>query len=191
MQYSDINTLNAVRKDKDVGMRQLFDRYYRPLVLYANEYLKNSAVAEDIVQELFIKLWEDDYLVKIKDGSLGNYLYSAVRNSCYTYNHRRDVMSAARNLDDVDIPVECVADVDEKRIDLVMNEFDKMPVRTRQALECVMLRNLKYREAAEEMGISVNTVKFLLKDGTRRLREGVASVGADILFFFAKCMKAF
>ena len=84
MPQSDKNILDLVHRDKSAGIRQLFGRYYRPLVLYADEYLKDQAAAEDIVQELFVKVWEEDYLLKIANTSLGAYLYSAVRNRCYS-----------------------------------------------------------------------------------------------------------
>lgn len=184
MPQSDKNILDLVHRDKSAGIRQLFGRYYRPLVLYADEYLKDQAAAEDIVQELFVKLWEEDYLLKIANTSLGAYLYSAVRNRCYSYIRQKDVLRGTKELDHVDIPVEWVADVDEERIDRVMKEMEELPDRTRQVVECVMLRNLKYREVAEELGISINTVKFLLKEGTKRLRDRLKILGVDVFFFF-------
>lgn len=184
MPQSDKNILDLVHRDKSAGIRQLFGRYYRPLVLYADEYLKDQAAAEDIVQELFVKLWEEDYLLKIANTSLGAYLYSAVRNRCYSYIRQKDVLCGTKELDHVDIPVEWVADVDEERIDRVMKEMEELPGRTRQVVECVMLRNLKYREVAEELGISINTVKFLLKEGTKRLRDRLKILGVDVFFFF-------
>lgn len=184
MPQLDKNILDLVHRDKSAGIRQLFGRYYRPLVLYADEYLKDQAAAEDIVQELFVKLWEEDYLLKIANTSLGAYLYSAVRNRCYSYIRQKDVLRGTKELDHVDIPVEWVADVDEERIDRVMKEMEELPDRTRQVVECVMLRNLKYREVAEELGISINTVKFLLKEGTKRLRDRLKILGVDVFFFF-------
>ena len=184
MPQSDKNILDLVHRDKSAGIRQLFGRYYRPLVLYADEYLKDQAAAEDIVQELFVKLWEEDYLLKIANTSLGAYLYSAVRNRCYSYIRQKDVLRRTKELDHVDIPVEWVADVDKERIDRVMKEMEELPGRTRQVVECVMLRNLKYREVAEELGISINTVKFLLKEGTKRLRDRLKILGVDVFFFF-------
>lgn len=184
MLQSDKNILDLVRRDKVAGIRQLFHRYYRPLVLYAEEYLRDQAVAEDVVQELFVKLWEEDHLLKIANDSLGAYLYSAVRNRCYSYIRQKDVLRGTKELENVDIPVEWVVDVDEERMDRVMKEIEKLSERTRQVVECVMLRNLKYREAAEELGISINTVKFLLKEGTKRLRDRLTTLGTDIFFFF-------
>ena len=68
MYSSDQDILAFMRKDKTIGIQHLFDRYYRPLVLFADEFLKDSSAAEDLVQDFFVKLWEDDYLLKVAEG---------------------------------------------------------------------------------------------------------------------------
>ena len=75
MGLSDKDILNSIRKDKTAGIQQLFVRYYRPLVLFADEFLKDRLEAEDVVQELFVKLWEDDHLMRVTDVSLASYLF--------------------------------------------------------------------------------------------------------------------
>lgn len=186
MRLSDEDIIVAIRKDKTEGIRLLFGRYYRPLVLYADEYLKDQSAAEDLVQELFVKLWEGDYLLNIVETNLGTYLYSAVRNKCRSYFEKKDVLRGRKELGYVDVPVEFVSGIDEERMDQVMKEVDLLPDRTRQIVECVMLRELKYKEAAAELQISVNTVKFLLNKGVARLRERLAGKNKEILLFFLR-----
>ena len=77
-------------------------------------------------------------------------------------------------------------DINEERMDVVMREVERLPERTRQVVECVMLRGLKYKETAEELDISINTVKFALKEGTKRLRERLVSISLEILFYFLR-----
>ena len=79
MYFSDQDILASMRKDKTIGIQRLFDRYYRPLVLFADEFLKDRSAAEDLVQDFFVKLWEDDYLLKVTASTLGSYLYSEKR----------------------------------------------------------------------------------------------------------------
>lgn len=181
MGLSDKDILNSIRKDKTAGIQQLFVRYYRPLVLFADEFLKDRSEAEDVVQELFVKLWEDDHLMRVTDVSLASYLFSAVRNRAISCLQKKDVLRGRRELEGVEISVEVAADIDEERMEVVMREVDRLPERTRQVVECVMLRGRKYKETAEELNISINTVKFLLKEGTKRLRERIASMGPEIL----------
>ena len=183
MYSSDQDILAFMRKDKTIGIQHLFDRYYRPLVLFADEFLKDSSAAEDLVQDFFVKLWEDDYLLKVAEGALGSYLYSAVRNRAISFLQKKDVLRDSQELGVIDIFVDVVEDIDEERMD---KEVELLPERTRQVVERVMLRGLKYKEAAEELKISINTVKFALKEGTKRLRERLASMGPEVLFYFLR-----
>lgn len=184
MSLSDKNIIELILDDKVSGIKQLFACYYRPLVLYANEYLKDFGIAEDVVQELFIKLWESDNLFEnINPTSLGTYLYTAIKNSCYTYAHKKDVLSNTEEVSQLEMPIESIVDVDEERITQVMAAVEELPERTRHVVDAVMIRDLKYREVAEELGISVNTVKFLLKEGMKRLRSRFSSFDEMILFF--------
>lgn len=186
MYFSDQDILASMRKDKTIGIQRLFDRYYRPLVLFADEFLKDRSAAEDLVQDFFVKLWEDDYLLKVTASTLGSYLYSAVRNRAISFLQRKDVLRNSQELGVIDISVDVVEDIDEERMDIVMKEVELLPERTRQVVERVMLRGLKYKEAAEELKISINTVKFALKEGTKRLRERLASMGPEVLFYFLR-----
>lgn len=168
-------------RDKTEGIHLLFDRYYDALVLYANQYLKDKYKAEDVVQEFFMRLWEDDYLLRVPEKGLAPYLFTSIRNACLTYRNKKDVLRHSEDLTQVDVPVEAFT-VDDERINLILQEIEKLPERSKQVIECVMLKGLKYKETAEQMQISVNTVKFLLKEATRRLRSRLNESGQRILF---------
>lgn len=184
MCQSDSSSSSFVCNEGVAGIRQLFDRYYRPLVLYADEYLKDRCAAEDLVQELFVRLCENNHLLNVPDTAVPAYLYSAVRNRCISYHQKKDVLRGTKELDGVDIPVELVSGVDEDQMERVISEVEKLPERTRQVVECVMLKGMKYKEAANELNISVNTVKFSLREGTKRLRERLKAFGPNVFFFF-------
>ena len=171
MYFSDQDILASMRKDKTIGIQRLFDRYYRPLVLFADEFLKDRSAAEDLVQDFFVKLWEDDYLLKVTASTLGSYLYSAVRNRAISFLQKKDVLRNSQELGVIDISVDVVEDIDEERMDIVMKEVELLPERTRQVVERVMLRGLKYKEAAEELHISVNTLKTHLTRALKQLRK--------------------
>ena len=141
----------------------LFDRYYRPLVLYAGSLIDDDTMAEDLVQEFFVRLWEDDYLKHIEEKALSSYLFSSIRNSCYTYTHKKDVLR---------MRVDYTATVlNQEIVDRVMAVIGRMPEQTRKVVDCVLMRDMKYQDAADELQVSLNTVKTLLRNGMRILRE--------------------
>ena len=154
-------------EDQEKGIRLLFERYYVSLVLYAGNFLHDQQQAEDVVQEFFVRLWEDGRLYRITASSIVPYLFTSVRNSCLTCLKKKDMLKEAEDFRQLQIPVEAFVDLEDDRISKVMGEIALLPERTRLVVESVMLRGKKYKEVALELKISVNTVKFLLKEGVR------------------------
>lgn len=183
----DERILQILRTDKIAGVRLLFDRYYIPLVLWGEQFLHDRAKAEDVVQDFFVRLWEDDYLLKISAPVLSSYLFTAVRNACITLQNKKDTLHKANSLAGVEIPVEAFSEANDERISRVFEEISKLPERTRLVVEEIMLKEKKYKEVAFELGISVNTVKYLLREGTRKLRESLNdSFKSILLIIFGK-----
>lgn len=178
----DQEIISIIKQNKSKGIRLLFDRYYLSLVGYAEHILHDNHSAEDIVQEFYVRLWEDNYLQKIPAEGLPSYLYTAIRNSCITRKSKKSIFDYRQDFTEIEIPVEIFVEINEERERLVLQEIEHLPERMRQVVKCVMLRGLKYKEAAFEMEVSVNTVKFLLKEAMRRLRSALSKHAQQILF---------
>ena len=167
-------------------MKQLYDCFYRPLVLFAHDFLSDREEAEDIVQELFIKLWREEHLLQVSPGSLRPYLYTSVRNACLNYLEKNNRRGSIGELKEHVVPVETAVYIDEERIARVMREIEQLPPRSRQALEYVMLDGMKYKEAAAAMNISVHTVNFLLKEALKKLRQNLSGSVSQLLTLILK-----
>ena len=71
--------------------KNLFEKLYSSLCLFANKYLDNLELSRDIVQDVFIKIWEDK--IEFNDeNTIKSYLYTSVKNRCLYYlkskNHK-------------------------------------------------------------------------------------------------------
>lgn len=183
MRKDDRDILGRFLENRGEGIRMLFERYYRPLVLYAGTLISDDMMAEDLVQEFFVRLWEDDYLERIESKALGSYLFSSVRNSCYTYLHKNDVMRARVDYTSVDVAADSAAALSQEIVDRVTDVIARMPEQTGRVLDCVLMRDMKYQEAADELQVSLNTVKTLLRNGMRLLREELQNEQELILLF--------
>lgn len=89
-----------------------------------------------------------------------------------------DVIEAERIWEDTDFSREEI-------VNRVLQELDKLPPRSREVLECVHLKNMKYAEAAAYLGLSVATVKTLLVRSLKTLRESVS--GSAFLVYVLIC----
>jgi RNA polymerase sigma-70 factor (ECF subfamily) len=70
-------------KDKQ-KFKSLFDSYYTPLCFFANKYLQNMSVSKDLVQEIFVNIWEGKIIIK-SEQSLKSFLYTITKNNCIDY----------------------------------------------------------------------------------------------------------
>lgn len=165
--------MNIFRK---TNFRKRFNEYYPYLCKIANEYVKIADVAEDIVQETFIAVWnrQKDSLPE-KEFAL--YMARAVRNNCISY---------IKNQDNVTISFEDILDKDkffsitedEMTENTTHNNFiarilSDLPPKCRQIFLMSRMEGLHYREIAEELGISEKTVENQIAKALRILRKNL------------------
>ncbi|MDR0545011.1 MAG: sigma-70 family RNA polymerase sigma factor [Odoribacteraceae bacterium] len=163
-------------------MDDWYHHYYTPLVLWADTIMHDIPAAEDIVQELFVYLYEKNRYKQLDKENFKAYLYVSVRNAALRASRS---CRNARNLPDISL-VERAWQEDEEgsREELIRRmheEVRRLSPRSREVLECVYLKNMKYAEVAEALNISVATVKTLLVRSLKNLRD---RMGRNMLLFF-------
>ncbi|MCR9011871.1 RNA polymerase sigma factor [Gabonibacter chumensis] len=169
------------------GIKLLFETYYKSLVSWANIFLNDLGIAEDIVQEFFVMLWNEEMCRKLKPETLPSFLRVAVRNRCYNRLIKRDVFTRFVSVERVQYMFEEYDDSKDMMIAKVMDEIALLPPRSQEILSSVFVEGMKYREVAERYGISVSTVKTLLGTSVRRLRERMGRDGFhDFLLIYCK-----
>lgn len=161
--------------------KNVFNHFYKGLVIYANNFLFDQEASEDTVQEVFISLWENAKNIEIKT-SLKAYLYAMVRNRCLNY------LKSVKITDDLNvIDLNSILVVDED-LDLISEEektilynhilkiIESFPESMQQVFKLKFIENYKYDEIANEMGISVNTVKTQLKRAKIKISESLVVI---------------
>ncbi|WP_124991954.1 RNA polymerase sigma factor [Labilibaculum euxinus] len=169
MKITDNHILYTLDNDKSKGLKLLFERYYKPLCVFAIKYVYDLNLSEDIVQEVFIKVWEKQKFHT--QMNLSAYLFASVKNACIDYL-RKEHPLYVDSFDDK-IVIENYYDEEEilERNRRLMDKVENLPQKTREVFKAVVFYNLKYKEVAEELNISVNTVKSNLARAYRLLRE--------------------
>ncbi len=155
-----------------LAYEELFLKYYKHLCVTAYFLIKDEDESKDIVQNLFIECWEKGTYLKLEENAK-NYLTQAVRNKCLNYIRNREVQDkrVAAYLCELDEP----STTDEEKViqpmHLITQRFAQLPEQRRQALKLVYVENRRYQEAANQMGISLNSLKTHLKIGLKNLRS--------------------
>ena len=186
---SDSQIIELLKAGRREGMVTLFDRYYKPLVLFADGFLHDLSGAEDVVQEQFVKLWEERLYERIHEKALSTFLFTMVKNSCTNQLIRRGIKTELLDLPHYQIAQEEAREFDPVVMTTIRKALDCLPEKTRNVVECVMLGGRMYKEAADELGVSVNTVKTLLKAGIKELRVLLKDQRGILLLFVIRFTK--
>jgi RNA polymerase sigma-70 factor (ECF subfamily) len=160
------------RADSSVVFENVFRSHYQKLHLYACTIVKDAATAEEIVQNVFYKLWEKRNKLQVQK-SLAAYLYRSVHNESLNFL-KHEKVRAAHNKYVRSVNSEEGNSTDpmhlrelQQNIDLALNN---LPQQCRTIFQLSRFENLKYNEIAAQLNISVKTVENQMGKALRLLR---------------------
>ena len=180
MGASDAEILTAFHRDMNKGGKLLFQRYYKPLVLFSGSMLDDCSFPEDIVQEVFYQFIKNNAYRRLTPEALSTYLFRSVKNACL--NKIRDQKEFAQaELLKYDAVEEEATTISLELIEAIRQAIERLPQKTRMVVISIVVEGKKYKETAEELGVSVNTVKTLLSGGLKQLRQQFPD---SLLLFF-------
>ena len=177
----------ATQDDRE-AFRLLVEGYSARLYSYALVFIKNKELAEEIVSDIWIKVWKlRAQLPGIE--SLSGYLYTAVRNQAHTYRTRIDnnptLGGDHSSGSDLFAPSENMTPQNSLELseltDLLDKEISSLPDACQEAFRLVKEDGKSYQEAASEMGISVNTLKTHLRRAMKKLRTSLLNKFSDAI----------
>jgi RNA polymerase sigma factor, sigma-70 family len=171
------------------GMELMFRVYYKRLVVWADTFLEDMQLAEDIVQELFITLWEKKRRRTLQSSTLSSFLFVSVRNQCYHRLEKKDTLRHTVDLKEVNIAFEEYNEKHDYIITRILNEIEKLPPRSQEIMLAVFVDGLKYREVAEKYHISLSTVKTLLGNAVCKLKEQLGTDDLTVFLFLFRIKK--
>ncbi|MGY0036744.1 sigma-70 family RNA polymerase sigma factor [Pedobacter sp. NJ-S-72] len=167
----NIQILEQLRLGNRKAFELIFKEYYKLLNMEAFYILQDEMEAEDTVQGFFVDFWERR-LYKNIDTSLKAYLRVAIRNRCLKRIEKRAIIQ--KKLTDYQYTLTEIEETDtelsEPQICLEKIAAN-LPMQRLQAFTLVHYENKKYKDAAFEMGISINSLKTHLKLAVKGLRE--------------------
>lgn len=167
----------------DTGAFEYAFRKYAPrLEAFARKYTTDSTEAEDIVQNVFLKLWERREL--LENISLTSFLFMSIKNSCLNYlKHRQIADAVEQRISGNDIveqlyTIDFVSDpsslLQEKELtDSINRLMDELPPKCKEAFVLSRLNGLKNREIAAKMDITEKVVEKHITRALKRFREGL------------------
>jgi RNA polymerase sigma-70 factor (ECF subfamily) len=174
---SDKSRIESIRKGDIKEYEKFFREYYMPLLSYAKRFFDDSQDAEEIVQELFFKLWENRARLEITS-SLSSYLFRAVRNNClqalkYQKNktkYQKYIKAQGTNYSDSDqFEAMKYIELNEK----VNRLLEDLPDRCQEIFRLNRFQGLKYKEIAVKLSISIKTVEANMSKALKHFRTNL------------------
>lgn len=152
----------------------IFTTYYKDLVLFALHFIHKPESAEEIIQDLFVKIWEDHESINI-NGSLKSYLLKSVQNKCIdTIRHLKIKQEYYNKTLSGSIDYEYNTDnylINSELEGLVRSALAKLPPDISEAYRMNRFEGLKYQEIADRLNVSVRTIEVRIGKALCALRE--------------------
>ncbi|MFR3328626.1 MAG: RNA polymerase sigma factor [Odoribacter splanchnicus] len=183
--------INLLQENLEKGGSKLFERYYKPLIIFAKSYTNNIESAEDLVQDVFYQFIKNKSYLTLKSNSLSTYLFRAVKNTCLNRLNQNHITISDIEQIKYDAIDEIAPSIELELIEQLMNAVNQLPERTRLVVNAIVLQNKRYKEVAQELDISVNTVKSLLSAALHRLREQFPKEYLQLLFLLFRNNNSF
>ena len=171
MKLDDKTIVEELRKDNEQVYRSLFDIYFYPLTEFAFRFVYDRDACMDIVQEVYVNLWEHRLTQEIK--SFKWYLYTAVKNRCLSY--LRDIgVKDKHQIYLIDCFLSQHSDhnlLDAHLVKELNQALDQLPKEMKSIFLLKYEHGLTLKEISEDLNISINTVKTQLRRAKLKLRN--------------------
>lgn len=172
----EVILIKSISEGNEKAFLEIFNLYFKNVCRFVEKYVHSKELSEDLVQEVFIKTWENrDKLTEVK--SFKSYLYTCAKN--HTLNSLKKVArskeamgeivnaySSTRNLTEENI-------LDKEYISCFNKILDNLPERSREIFKLCREEKKSYEEVANIMGISKNAVKNHMVFSMKQLRHSV------------------
>jgi RNA polymerase sigma-70 factor (ECF subfamily) len=151
---------------------QLFKAHFVHLSNFARQYIDDTDACKDIVQKVFINLWEKRQQID-PEKSISSYLFTSVKNRCL--NHIRDhkkFRSQILDIDcgDINISIEDEGHFIEELQDQIQLALQSLPEKCRLVFEMSRFQDMKYKDIAQQLSISEKTVEAHMGKALKSLR---------------------
>jgi RNA polymerase sigma-70 factor, ECF subfamily len=193
MEFSDHQLINRIRQGDVTAFEELYRQFYIYLCLVAEHLVRNPADAEEIVSDVFVKLWNIRDKINITT-SIKWYLVKAVRNTSLNYieknkannNLTKGLSSADYEILSWDSDYPLGQLFQKEILDIFDKSITKLPDACKEIFLLSRAGDLNYDQIATKLGISVNTVKTQMKIALSRLRENLKDYLIILLLFMMK-----
>ncbi len=184
---SDVELVEKLRKSDLEAFDVIFDKYSNRLFGFALKYLKSKEETEELVQDVFLKIWENRKKLK-RGASLKSYLFTISYHNICKYFRRKHLQGKLK--EDIglfsDISVDMEEQIDYHSIlEQIEELIEKLPPKQRVVFEKSRKEGKSSREIAREMNLAPGTVDNLISMALKFLRKHISGNTLGLSLFFS------
>lgn len=178
MKDNEVHIIEGIRAGRESAFEKLFSEYYRPLSVFSLKYVGDLEIAKEIVQSLFVHLYENRQKL-IVTTSLESYLYQSVRNRCL--NHIKQTRTRKEHLEHYRSGQEESEDLEARIRETELEHqiykiVEKLPPQCKNIFTLSRAKGLSNTEIAEELKISKRTVETQISNALKTLRNNLGDL---------------
>lgn len=175
--YEEKELLLHIAEGDELAMKTLFTAHYRSLVFFAGRILQSKEDAEDVVAQVFSRLWVGRRQLQAVN-HLNAFLYTSVKNACLDWIRQQKKLQQQAvpgnfwmdKTDDTEVNLEAIkADV----VKIIHQQIDELPDKCRQVFLLSYIEGLSARQVADTLGISVSNVTSQRSRAIQLLRKSI------------------
>jgi len=173
------------------AFQTLFLKYYSAMCRFANQLLNDRELAEEIAQDMFVKIWEKRAFLNIET-SVKHYFFRSVRNHCLNHIQHEKIKKQYANKIMESAHQEINTEQYYLEIDLVKRiekSIASLPPKRMEIFRLSREHGLKYKEIADKLGISVKTVEAQMGLALKYLREDLKDFSNYLVTLFVLLKK--
>jgi len=181
---NDHNLVQLLQRGNVAAFDSLFEVYSPKLYGFALKYFKNETDAEELVQEVFVKVWENHHSLK-SEHSFKSYLFTIALNQIRKhFNKKATSLRYLESLqNDPEFSDQVTTDDYETTLRQIYQIIDRMPERRREIFTKSKLEGKSAKEVAMELNISAGTVDNQVSEALRFIRSQLKSENFSVLLF--------
>lgn len=194
MEYSaefEQDIIPKIRNGNEEAYRLVFYRYYESLCHYAMSFIRDRGKAEDLVQEVFLKLWTKRESLK-SGGSLKAYLYKMTYNEFVTVFRKEKRYQQELDIFKLEALSPVLQESEESwqlKLKRVKEAIDSLPPRCKEIFILNKQDGLKQKEIAEKLSISVKTVENQVGKALKALKKKLSEETFYVLIFIRRLFR--
>lgn len=183
----DTDLISRLKKDDHDSFQKLFERYSLPLFRFSFSFLKSKEVAEDVVQEVFLKIWNNRKDIK-SNTSFQSYLFTIALNAVRKHFNKLSKQNEMKHNILLDFSEDKEEFDDKDGYQFLTEKLDelisRMPEKRREVFIKKKIEGKSLKEIAEECEITPKTVEYHITEAMKFLKEEFEKLRISGIVFF-------